>query len=247
MNDAPQTPPIASSGEAVPTGDDRTDYRDRLARALFEAAYSKTLIAWSDETRDFWLGRADATLSGDDASLRRIVERAQQIIPAHQVNWHASAQDALSPTPPAASSGQDLREAQPVAWRWRYVRERGPDGCWLHRGSPIAACEAHPGHAAREVQPLYTADALALLSAPAVQPGGDLVEAIARIPAEAFWQVGHDGEGADPGLFKARIYDPMTMGFPLAGWGETPAEAIKEALAATPQPEAKEGASNGQG
>lgn len=51
----------------------------------------------------------------------------------------------------AGAGGDD----QPVAWRWRYVRESGPDG-WTHRGAPIDAYDAGPGFCSREVEPLYT-------------------------------------------------------------------------------------------
>jgi len=58
-------------------------------------------------------------------------------------------------------------------------------------------------------------------------------EAVSRIPDEAFWQLGHDGEGADPSQFKARVFNPMTMARPAEGWGDTPADAIRAALAPT--------------
>jgi len=40
--------------------DAKTDYRLNLAKALFEASYGMDLMLWSDETRDYWLARADA-------------------------------------------------------------------------------------------------------------------------------------------------------------------------------------------
>jgi len=51
---APPAPPIAKEPEP--------DRRLNLAIALFEAAYGMTLRAWSDQTRDFWLARADQAM-----------------------------------------------------------------------------------------------------------------------------------------------------------------------------------------
>lgn len=48
------------------------DYRLNAAAALFEAAYQKRLIAWSDETRDYWLARVDKALSPQSASAELI-------------------------------------------------------------------------------------------------------------------------------------------------------------------------------
>ena len=54
---------------------------------------------------------------------------------------------------------------------------------------------------------------------------------IARIPAEAFWQVGHDGEGPDPSAFMARIFDPQTMARPVVARALTPHDALQKARA----------------
>lgn len=43
------------------------DYRTALATALFEARYGMTLCMWSDETRDYWLARADEALAALNA------------------------------------------------------------------------------------------------------------------------------------------------------------------------------------
>lgn len=42
----------------------------------------------------------------------------------------------------------------PVAWRWRYVRNDGPDK-WVVRQSPIEPQPARDGFCAIEVEPLY--------------------------------------------------------------------------------------------
>lgn len=33
--------------------------------------------------------------------------------------------------------------------------------------------------------------------------------ALTLVPEDAFWRIGHDGEGADPSLFKAQVLMPM--------------------------------------
>jgi hypothetical protein len=43
-------------------GDTAPDYRLNLAKALFEAVYGKSLIAWSDVTQAYWLAKAGAVL-----------------------------------------------------------------------------------------------------------------------------------------------------------------------------------------
>jgi hypothetical protein len=50
------------------------------------------------------------------------------------------------------------------------------------------------------------------------------------IPDHFFWQVGHDGEGPDPSLFKARVFDPMTMQRPSEARAATAADALRAAL-----------------
>lgn len=67
---------------------------------------------------------------------------------------------------------------------------------------------------------------------PAPQGAPTVDEAIARIPSDAFWQIGHDGEGPDPSLFKARIFDPQTMTHPIVARAATPHEALRAAFAA---------------
>ena len=37
---------------------------------------------------------------------------------------------------------------------------------------------------------------------------GSLDAALKLVPAEAFWRLGHDGEGADPSLFLATVFEP---------------------------------------
>lgn len=56
-----------------------------------------------------------------------------------------------------------------------------------------------------------------------------LEEAVALVPTECFWQVGHDGEGRDPSMFAARVFDPLTMKRPSAAVAETAAVALSAA------------------
>jgi hypothetical protein len=74
---------------------------------------------------------------------------------------------ALSPAsdvPPIASSGQDLR-ASLAAWLGRVD------------GTMVEICEPHPDNPSPNIRPVARKELLALLSAPAVPPGGDLVVA----------------------------------------------------------------------
>lgn len=57
-------------------GKGKTDYRENLAIALFEASYGANLRAWSDETRQYFLRRADAALSPASDGLREAVIQA---------------------------------------------------------------------------------------------------------------------------------------------------------------------------
>jgi hypothetical protein len=71
-----------------------------------------------------------------------------------------------------------VKELEPVAWRWRYMYARGP-GQWTVRQSPVEPQEAGSHCVASEVEPLYTASALASLAADneklreALTPSGD--------------------------------------------------------------------------
>ncbi len=129
---------------------------------------------------------------------------------------HGKALAAVPSHAPNGNAGETVSVTrEPVAWlytgtpngqQWQAQRERGvcPDG-WTET-------------------PLY--------AVPAISGEGEkLREAVERIPADAFWQVGHDGEGADPSRFKARVFEPMSMKVPAQGWGDTPCEAILAAIA----------------
>lgn len=49
--------------------------------------------------------------------------------------------------------------------------------------------------------------------------------AMTLVDAEWFWRVGHDGEGADPSMFRADIGDPISFGF-VKAIAATPALAL---------------------
>lgn len=53
--------------------------------------------------------------------------------------------------------------------------------------------------------------------------------AITLVDAECYWQVGHDGEGRDPSMFAARVFDPLTMRRPCTAVSETAALALAAA------------------
>lgn len=53
--------------------------------------------------------------------------------------------------------------------------------------------------------------------------------ALMLVPNGAFWRCGHDGEGADPSLFDARVFEPMTMESKAVGTASTPALALTAA------------------
>lgn len=53
--------------------------------------------------------------------------------------------------------------------------------------------------------------------------------AMTLVDAEAYWQVGHDGEGRDPSMFAARVFDPMTMKQPCTSVAETAPLALTAA------------------
>lgn len=53
--------------------------------------------------------------------------------------------------------------------------------------------------------------------------------AMTLIDAECFWRLGHDGEGPDPSLFEARVFDPMQMDRPALATAATPTLAITAA------------------
>lgn len=97
----------------------------------------------------------------------------------------------------------------------------------------LVAIKPMPGRTGTNLMTVAEAkEMLRAILTPTVTAGLD--QAVAQIPAAAFWQVGHDGEGADPSRFKARIFEPMGMDRPAQGWGDTPDEAIRAALATTP-------------
>lgn len=52
--------------------------------------------------------------------------------------------------------------------------------------------------------------------------------AMTLVQADWFWRVGHDGEGADPSLFRADIGEPVSFGF-VRAVAATPALAITAA------------------
>lgn len=129
--------------------------------------------------------------------------------------------------PPAASSGQDLREAvarvvNPAAWK-RHD--------WAKANSPVPHSMGIPESLAK------ADELLALLSAPAVQPGGDL---------ELEWLGDRDnlilanGTQAD-GWWEVRR---GSVKGEVRGRGPTPGKALRAAMLApaTPLPEAEEGA-----
>jgi len=72
-----------------------------------------------------------------------------------------------------------LEGTTPVAWRWRYVRESGPDK-WTVRQSPVAPFSGSAEFSAIEVEPLYLAPSLARKASSADR----LVEALEQIIAE---------------------------------------------------------------
>jgi len=51
-------------------------------------------------------------------------------------------------------------DVEPVAWRWRYIRESGP-AHWIVRGTPRQSLPATHGFCAVEAEPLYSATTLA--------------------------------------------------------------------------------------
>ena len=53
--------------------------------------------------------------------------------------------------------------------------------------------------------------------------------AMTLIDAECFWRLGHDGEGPDPSLFEARVFDPMQMDRPALSTAATPPLALTAA------------------
>lgn len=58
---------------------------------------------------------------------------------------------------------------------------------------------------------------------------GSLDAAMTLVPTECFWRVGHDGEGRDPSMFAARVFDPLTMKQPCTAVAETAALALTAA------------------
>lgn len=65
-----ETSPLPECGTCglLPPRREPPDYTYNLAKALFEAANQNNLIAWSDDTRDFWTAKADAILASPNAS-----------------------------------------------------------------------------------------------------------------------------------------------------------------------------------
>jgi hypothetical protein len=53
--------------------------------------------------------------------------------------------------------------------------------------------------------------------------------AMALVTDEHFWRVGHDGEGRDPAMFKASVFDPLTMERPAVSVAEEAAIALTAA------------------
>lgn len=53
--------------------------------------------------------------------------------------------------------------------------------------------------------------------------------AMTLIGEESFWRVGHDGEGPDPSLFSARVFDPIAMKGPRLALAETAPLALTAA------------------
>lgn len=70
--------------------------------------------------------------------------------------------------------------------------------------------EIHPGHGGDQLVKRYTAS---------------IDAAMTLVDAEWFWRVGHDGEGADPGLFRADVGEPVSFGF-VRAVATTPALAL---------------------
>lgn len=56
---------------------------------------------------------------------------------------------------------------------------------------------------------------------------------LALMPEDCFWQVGHDGEGPDPSMFAARVFEPLAMRYPSKSVADTAASALAEALTRT--------------
>jgi hypothetical protein len=178
---APQTPPIASSGEA----DAPMFTQEGYAKARRETErLSRELDITNADHVALWL---EANLG--DASLGWLAVR---IVEAHE---------ATPKTPPAASSGQDLREAF---------------GSWLRQvGRTLDTCDP---------QIPFKAGWDAALSAPAVQPGGDLV-VVPREPSRADFEK------------LAQLW-----GYTDEETAETLGAILDVFASATPQPEAEEGA-----
>lgn len=76
-------------------------------------------------------------------------------------------------SPDQSPVGAAPRTDKPVAWRWRYVRNRGP-GYWTVRQTPIEPMPAQPGLCAIEVEPLF------LSCTPATE---EIVEALDKVLA----------------------------------------------------------------
>ncbi|KMS60010.1 hypothetical protein V474_07985 [Novosphingobium barchaimii LL02] len=58
------------------------------------------------------------------------------------------------------------------------------------------------------------------------EPTASLDAAMTLVPIECYWQAGHDGEGRDPSMFAARVFDPMIMKRPATAVAETPSLAL---------------------
>lgn len=55
---------------------------------------------------------------------------------------------------------------------------------------------------------------------------GSVDAAMTLLGPEAFWRLGHDGEGPDPALFKAEVLSPMLHRLPYVSICATPALAL---------------------